>query len=104
MELYLLLVAHTALGQNVWVRPHAGCPGDQRLFYTGLERTCRRRLVMRCKVIITLGAAVLAMGAQPARAQTFPSYGCADGTKFIVGFYPYDKRAHIQLDGRAVTL
>jgi len=56
---------------------------------------------MRRKVIIILGAAVLAIGALPARAQTFPSYGCADGTKFIVGFYPYDKRAHIQLDGRA---
>jgi membrane-bound inhibitor of C-type lysozyme len=63
-----------------------------------------RRLVMRRKVIIILGAAVLAIGALPARAQTFPSYSCADGTKFIVGFYPYDKRAHIQLDGRAVTL
>src|SRR5882757_2512852 len=50
-----------------------------------------RRLVMRRKVIIILGAAVLATGALPARAQTFPSYGCADGTKFIVGFYPYDK-------------
>jgi membrane-bound inhibitor of C-type lysozyme len=59
---------------------------------------------MRSKVIVTLGAAVLAMGTAPARAQTFPSYSCADGTKFIVGFYPYDKRAHIQLDGRAVTL
>jgi membrane-bound inhibitor of C-type lysozyme len=59
---------------------------------------------MRCKLIITLGAAVLAMGVLPVRAQTFPSYGCADGTKFIVGFYPSDKRAHIQLDGRAVAL
>jgi membrane-bound inhibitor of C-type lysozyme len=63
-----------------------------------------RRPVMRRKVIIILGAAVLAMGALPARAQTFQSYGCADGTKFIVGFYAYDKRAHIQLDGRATAL
>jgi hypothetical protein len=28
----------------------------------------------------------------------------ADGSSFIVAFYPYDKRAHIQLDGGAVTL
>lgn len=59
---------------------------------------------MRRKVIITLGAAVLAMGAGTAYAQMFQSYGCADGSKFIVGYYPYDKRAHIQLDGRAVAL
>jgi membrane-bound inhibitor of C-type lysozyme len=44
------------------------------------------------------------MGALPARAQTFQNYGCADGSNFIVAFYPYDKRAHIQLDGRAMTL
>jgi membrane-bound inhibitor of C-type lysozyme len=63
-----------------------------------------RRLVMRRKVIIILGAAVLAVGVPSARAQTFQSYGCADGSKLIVGYYPYDKRAHIQLDGRAVAL
>jgi membrane-bound inhibitor of C-type lysozyme len=44
------------------------------------------------------------MGALPARAQTFQNYCCADGSSFIVGFNPHDKRAHIQLDGRAVTL
>jgi hypothetical protein len=43
------------------------------------------------------------MGALPARAQTFQNYCCADGSSFIVGFNPHDKRAHIQLDGRAVT-
>jgi membrane-bound inhibitor of C-type lysozyme len=40
----------------------------------------------------------------PAPAQTFNSYRCADGTRFIVGFYPYDSRAYLQLDGTAVTL
>jgi membrane-bound inhibitor of C-type lysozyme len=39
-----------------------------------------------------------------ASAQTFDSYRCADGTRFIVGFYPYDSRAYLQIDGRAVTL
>ena len=43
-------------------------------------------------------------GASPASAQTFDTYRCADGTSFIVGFYPYDSRAHLQIDGRAVTL
>ena len=40
----------------------------------------------------------------PASAQTFQNYRCADGTQFIVGFFEYDQRAHLQIDGRAVTL
>ena len=40
----------------------------------------------------------------PASAQTFDTYRCADGTSFIVGFYPYDSRAHLQIDGHALTL
>jgi membrane-bound inhibitor of C-type lysozyme len=54
------------------------------------------------------GAAFLIAGAaaglSAAHAQSFESYRCADGTQFIVGFYPYDSRAHLQIDGRAVTL
>ena len=54
------------------------------------------------------GAAFLiagvAAGPSAAHAQSFESYRCADGTQFIVGFYPYDSRAHLQIDGRAVTL
>jgi membrane-bound inhibitor of C-type lysozyme len=45
-----------------------------------------------------------AAGASPAPAQTFQTYRCADGSQFIVGFFEYDKRAHLQIDGRAVTL
>jgi hypothetical protein len=40
----------------------------------------------------------------PALAQSFQSYRCADGTHFIAGFYKYDSRAFLQVDGRAVTL
>ena len=54
------------------------------------------------------GAAFLiagvAAGLSAAHAQSFESYRCTDGTQFIVGFYPYDSRAHLQIDGRAVTL
>jgi membrane-bound inhibitor of C-type lysozyme len=49
-----------------------------------------------------LGAA--GFGPAPAPAQTFQNYRCADGTQFIVGFFEHDKRAHIQIDGKAVTL
>src|SRR5258708_7513080 len=51
-----------------------------------------------------LSFAAIAAGASPVSAQTFQSYRCADGTQFIVGFFKYDARAHLQLDGRAVTL
>jgi membrane-bound inhibitor of C-type lysozyme len=54
------------------------------------------------------GAAIFVVGMiaaiPPASAQTFDTYHCVDGTSFIVGFYRYDSRAHLQIDGRAVTL
>jgi membrane-bound inhibitor of C-type lysozyme len=45
-------------------------------------------------------------GLLPALAQdtTIQTYHCADGTNFILGFFPYDKRAHLQIDGGEVTL
>ena len=54
----------------------------------------------------SLGAIMLlaAAGSWPAAAQTFQNYHCADGTQFIAGFFEYDKRAHLQIDGKAVTL
>jgi hypothetical protein len=51
-----------------------------------------------------LFVAGIAAAPSSAFAQTFQNYSCADGTKFIVGFYQYDKRAHLQIDGTAVTL
>jgi membrane-bound inhibitor of C-type lysozyme len=62
---------------------------------------------MNRRKIIVVGAAlwVAASGASPALAQTtFQNYRCADGSQFIVGFFQYDKRAHLQIDGKAVTL
>ena len=51
-------------------------------------------------------AAAILFGASPASAQTttFQTWRCGDGTEFIVGFFEYDKRAHMQVDGKAVTL
>ena len=52
-----------------------------------------------------LWAASAAAGASPALAQTsFQNYRCADGSQFIVGFFEYDRRAHLQIDGKAVKL
>jgi membrane-bound inhibitor of C-type lysozyme len=62
----------------------------------------------RRKANFIFGAALCVMrcaaDASPAAAQTFQSYSCADGSQFIVGFFQYDKRAHLQIDGRAVAL
>jgi len=64
--------------------------------------------MIRRKAVIFGAAGIIAgfvVGASPALAQTsFQNYRCADGSQFIVGFFAYDKRAHIQIDGKAVTL
>ncbi len=64
---------------------------------------------MKCQSIRVFAATLFAAGAAtapvPVFAQTsFQSYRCADGTQFVVGFFPYDSRAHLQLDGRPMTL
>jgi membrane-bound inhibitor of C-type lysozyme len=62
----------------------------------------------RRKAQLVFGAALLvagiAAGRSPALAQSFQTYHCADGTRFIAGFYKYDSRAYLQVDGQAVTL
>jgi membrane-bound inhibitor of C-type lysozyme len=55
----------------------------------------------------SLGAALFlgTVASSAALAQTtFKTYRCADGTEFIVGFFLPDSRAHLQLDGKPVTL
>ncbi|HEV2154943.1 MliC family protein [Bradyrhizobium sp.] len=56
---------------------------------------------------IVLTITMLASGIAAARqadAQTFRTYRCADGTRFIVGFYDHDTRAFLQIDGEPATL
>ena len=56
-------------------------------------------------IISGLAVAGFVSGPPVAHAQTtFQTYHCADGTNFIVGFYPHDSRAYLQIDGRQVTL
>jgi hypothetical protein len=60
----------------------------------------------RHKAII-LAFVVVAGGtftAPAANAQTFQNFHCADGTRFIAGFYEHDNRAFLQIDGEAVRL
>jgi membrane-bound inhibitor of C-type lysozyme len=61
---------------------------------------------MKRREFITLlgGAAVTLISQLPVFAQPFLTYHCHDGSEFIVAFYEGDKRAHMQLDGKAITL
>ena len=55
------------------------------------------------RAVLLVGGALSASSAALAQT-TFRNYRCADGTQFIVGLFQYDSRAHLQLDGKAVTL
>ena len=62
---------------------------------------CRRNTIFGAALCVAAAAAV----PSAAFAQsTFRNYRCADGAQFIVGFFQYDSRAHLQLDGKALTL
>jgi len=53
-------------------------------------------------ILCAMVSAALPTGA--AAQSSFRNYRCADGSQFTAGFFQYDKRAHLQLDGKAVTL
>ena len=64
---------------------------------------------MNCRKATIFGAALYAMAVATAQTvayaqSTFRNYRCADGAQFIAGFFQYDSRAHLQLDGKALTL
>ncbi|WJR75241.1 MliC family protein [Bradyrhizobium sp. NP1] len=60
----------------------------------------------RKTIFLAMAASLAGILAGPtaASAQTFNTYRCADGTQFIVGFYPHDTNAYMQIDGQPVTL
>ena len=65
---------------------------------------------MNCRKITVFAAGLVAAGLATApsvafaQETRFQTYVCADGTEFIVGIFQYDPRAHLQLDGKSVTL
>jgi len=62
---------------------------------------CCRSTIFGAALCVAVAAAVpSATFAQ----SSFRNYRCADGAQFIVGFFQYDSRAHLQLDGKALTL
>ena len=59
---------------------------------------------MRREILIIIGAAGILFGQSPVFAQTFRTYNCYDGSQFVLALYEGDKRAHLQLDGKAIAL
>jgi membrane-bound inhibitor of C-type lysozyme len=76
-----------------------------RLVYTelgkGQNMNCRKDTIFG---VALCAAAVAAVPSAAFAQSTFRNYSCADGAQFMVGFFQYDSRAHLQLDGKALTL
>src|SRR6187455_3105210 len=58
----------------------------------------------RHRFLAFLGAIGILASQLPAYAQTFSAYRCRDGSEFVAAFYEGDRRAHLQLGGKALTL
>jgi hypothetical protein len=59
-----------------------------------------RKATLALAAILT--TSILTISQTP--AQTFQSYRCVDGTRFLLAFYPYDKHVYVQVDGQPVML
>ncbi|MBV8792085.1 MAG: MliC family protein [Pseudolabrys sp.] len=59
---------------------------------------------MRFCRALAIGIAGSAWLAQPAAAQGIALYQCADGLQFALAFYEADSHAHIQLNGKSLSL
>ena len=57
-------------------------------------------------IALTSMLAAQGAGITPAAAQTsaLQTFRCDDGSNFVVAFYRGESRAHVQLDGKAMTL
>src|SRR5215469_6471625 len=58
-------------------------------------------------LVLLLALAAQALGVAGAVAQnilTFRTFHCGDGTEFVAAFYKGTNSAHVQLDGKAMTL
>jgi membrane-bound inhibitor of C-type lysozyme len=54
--------------------------------------------------VLSAGLTLFGLTQASAQTTTFQRYRCSDGAQFVVAFYPYGSRAHMQIDGREITL
>jgi membrane-bound inhibitor of C-type lysozyme len=55
-------------------------------------------------IVWVLATATILFAAATAAAEAFTTYRCRDGSEFVAAFYDGDRRAHLQLDGKAIAL
>jgi membrane-bound inhibitor of C-type lysozyme len=75
-------------------------------FAARARRQLPARVLHACLGVLSM-LALQAGAVRPAGAQnnvTFLTFHCGDGTQFVAAFFKGDSRAHIQLDGKAMTL
>jgi membrane-bound inhibitor of C-type lysozyme len=51
-----------------------------------------------------VGATLVAIAPAAAQNSALQTFRCDDGSNFVVAFYKGERRAHVQLDGKAMTL
>jgi membrane-bound inhibitor of C-type lysozyme len=61
-------------------------------------------MALRKSIAAVIAGVFIGFSACFAQETTFRTYRCADGSEFIVGFYPHDSRAYVQIDGDEITL
>src|SRR5437764_478020 len=54
--------------------------------------------------VIAVAVAGMTLTASPTPSETISVYQCADGSQFALAFYDQDTYAHIQLNGKALSL
>jgi membrane-bound inhibitor of C-type lysozyme len=54
--------------------------------------------------IVAVGLAGSVVLATPAAADSISVYQCADGSQFALAFYEADSHAHVQVNGKALSL
>jgi membrane-bound inhibitor of C-type lysozyme len=71
----------------------------RREFIAGIGATCPS-----LHLASLLAAQVAGITMAASRDSTLRTFRCDDGTNFVVAFYRRESRAHVQLDGKAMTL
>ncbi len=59
---------------------------------------------MRISIAVTFFAPLCFFLVSPSSAQTYLQYRCEDGAQLSAAFFEKDRRAYVQLDGKAMIL
>jgi|SRR6516225_7480381 membrane-bound inhibitor of C-type lysozyme len=77
------------------------CPSTRRARQLSIRTFHVLAAIALTSMLAAQGAGITPAAAQTSALQTFR---CDDGSNFVVAFYRGESRAHVQLDGKAMTL